>query len=31
MKFSNEKSVEATQKEYEFNSNPIAAFMEECT
>jgi putative DNA primase/helicase len=30
-KFSNEKSVEATQKEYEFNSNPIAAFMEECT
>jgi putative DNA primase/helicase len=30
-KFSNEKSVEATQKEYEFNSNPIAAFMEERT
>jgi len=30
-KFSNEKSVEATQKEYEFNSNPIAAFMDERT
>jgi putative DNA primase/helicase len=30
-KFSNEKSIEATQKEYELNSNPIAAFMEECT
>jgi putative DNA primase/helicase len=29
--FSNEKSIEATQKEYEFNSNPIAAFMDECT
>jgi len=30
-KFSNEKSIEATQKEYEFNSNPIAAFMDEGT
>jgi putative DNA primase/helicase len=30
-KFSNEKSIEATQKEYEFNSNPISAFMEERT
>src|SRR5271157_5455400 len=30
-KFSNEKSIEATQKEYEFNINPIAAFMEERT
>jgi putative DNA primase/helicase len=30
-KFSNEKSIEATRKEYEFNSNPIAAFMEERT
>ena len=30
-KFSNEKSVEATQKEYEFNSNPVAAFMDERT
>ncbi len=30
-KFSNEKSIEATQKEYEFNSDPVAAFMEECT
>jgi putative DNA primase/helicase len=30
-KFSNEKLIEATQKEYELNSNPIAAFMEECT
>ena len=30
-KFSNEKAIEATQKEYELNSNPIAAFMEECT
>lgn len=30
-KFSNAKSVEDTQREYEFNSNPIAAFMDECT
>ncbi|QCR16562.1 phage/plasmid primase, P4 family [Methanosarcina mazei] len=30
-KFSNDKSVEDTQREYEFNSNPIAAFMDECT
>src|SRR5208283_4253568 len=30
-KFSNEKSIEATQKEYEFNSDPVAAFMDECT
>jgi len=30
-KFSNDKSTEDTQKEYEFNSNPIAAFMDECT
>jgi P4 family phage/plasmid primase-like protien len=30
-KFTNEKSIEDTQKEYEFNSNPVAAFMEECT
>jgi len=30
-KFSNEKSIEATQREYELNSNPIAAFMEERT
>jgi putative DNA primase/helicase len=30
-KFSNEKSIEATQKEYELNSNPIAAFMDERT
>ena len=29
-KFSNEKSIEATQKEYNLNSNPIAAFMDEC-
>lgn len=28
-KFSNEKSIEAKQKEYELNSNPIAAFMDE--
>lgn len=30
-KFSNDKSIEETQREYEFNSNPIAAFMDECT
>ena len=30
-KFSNEKSIEATQKEYELNSNPLATFMEERT
>lgn len=30
-KFSHEKSIEDTQKEYEFNSNPVAAFMDECT
>lgn len=30
-KFSNDKSIEDTQKEYEFNSNPVAAFMDECT
>ena len=30
-KFSNSKSIEDTQKEYEFNSNPISAFMDECT
>ena len=30
-KFTNEKSIEDTQKEYEFNSNPVVAFMEECT
>jgi P4 family phage/plasmid primase-like protien len=30
-KFSNDKTTEDTQKEYEFNSNPIAAFMDECT
>jgi putative DNA primase/helicase len=30
-KFSNDKSIEDTQKEYEFNSNPIKAFMEDCT
>ena len=30
-KFSNEKSIEATQKEYELNGNPIAAFMDERT
>lgn len=29
--FSNSKSIEDTQKEYEFNSNPIEAFMDECT
>jgi putative DNA primase/helicase len=30
-KFSNEKSIASTQKEYEFNSNPIASFMDERT
>jgi len=30
-KFTNSKSIEETQKEYEFNSNPIAVFMDECT
>ena len=30
-KFSNEKSIEATQKEYELNSNPIAVFMNDRT
>lgn len=30
-KFSNEKSIASTQKEYEFNSNPIASFMDEHT
>ena len=30
-KFTNEKSIEETQKEYEFNSDPIAAFMDEWT
>jgi putative DNA primase/helicase len=29
--FTNSKSIEETQKEYELNSNPIAAFMEERT
>ena len=29
--FTNSKSIEEIQKEYEFNSNPIAAFMDECT
>ena len=30
-KFSNDKSIQDTQKEYEFNSNPVAAFIDECT
>ncbi len=30
-KFTNSKTIEETQKEYEFNSNSIAAFMDECT
>ena len=29
--FTNSKSIEETQKEYELNSNPIAAFMDQCT
>src|SRR5208283_3603860 len=29
--FTNSKSIEETQREYELNSNPIAAFMAECT
>ena len=29
--FTNSKSIEETQREYEFNSNPIAAFVDECT
>jgi putative DNA primase/helicase len=29
--FTNSKSIEGIQKEYEFNSNPIAAFIDECT
>jgi putative DNA primase/helicase len=29
-KFTNSKSIEETQREYELNSNPIAAFMDEC-
>lgn len=29
--FSNSKSTEDTRKEYELNSNPIEAFMDECT
>ncbi len=29
--FTNSKSIEETQKEYELNSNPIVAFMDECT
>ena len=28
--FTNSKSIEETQKEYELNSNPIAVFMDEC-
>lgn len=30
-KFSNSKSVEATQREYEINSNPVKAFLDQCT
>ena len=30
-KFSHDKSIEETQKEYEFNSNPVKTFMDECT
>jgi putative DNA primase/helicase len=29
--FTNSKSIEETQREYELNSKPVAAFMDECT
>jgi len=29
--FTNSKSIDETQREYELNSNPIATFMDECT